>query len=187
MITNRGTGTRAGKSHGGTIKEEKGTGKTKDKATTGGINNKEGMTTTDQRNEATSREITDQGTPGTQEDFSSQEMEDFHWCAIDACRMDIWHGTVRTHHRRANQSRRSKSNLIKRGVKQVTTKNKEARVEEDAVRLQTQKRVEETNAKQAAEIQVKEEPAVDLSDLRGCEIKMTLEQLLWLVPRFREG
>jgi hypothetical protein len=27
----------------------------------------------------------------------------------------------------------------------------------------------------------------DISDLAGIQIKMTLEQLLWLVPRFREG
>ena len=70
MITNRGTGTRAGQSHGGTIKEEKGTDKRKDKETTDG-SNKDRMTTTNQRNEANSGEITDQGTPGIQGDFSS--------------------------------------------------------------------------------------------------------------------
>ena len=64
MITNRGTGTKAGKSLGGTIKEEKRTGKTEDKAATDG-SNKEGMITTDPRNEATSREIMNQGTPYT--------------------------------------------------------------------------------------------------------------------------
>ena len=57
----------------------------------------------------TSRETTDQGTPGKQEDFNSQEMEDFHWCAIDASRIDIWHETVHTHDRRANWSSRSRS------------------------------------------------------------------------------
>ena len=47
--------------------------------------------------------------------------------------------------------------------------------------------MEEANARQAAEIPEKEEPAADLSDLTDCQITMTLEQLLRLVPRFRAG
>ena len=60
-------------------------------------------------------------------------------------------------------------------------------MEQDAVRLQTQEWVEEANAKLATEIPVEEEPAVDLSNLTGCQIMMTLEHLLRLVPRFRAG
>ena len=47
--------------------------------------------------------------------------------------------------------------------------------------------MKEANARQAAEILDKEEPATEVADLAGCQITMTLEQLLRLVPRFREG
>ena len=53
--------------------------------------------------------------------------------------------------------------------------------------MQTREWVEEANAKQAAEIPEKEELAADLSDLAGYHIMMTLEQLLRLVLRFRDG
>ena len=47
--------------------------------------------------------------------------------------------------------------------------------------------MEEANARQAAEIPEKEEPAADLSEPTDCQITMMLEQLLRLVPRFRAG
>ena len=47
---------------------------------------------------------------------------------------------------------------------------------------------EEKNAKQTADIRVEQdEPAIDLTDLAGCQITMTLEQLLRFDPRFTEG
>ena len=57
-------------------------------------------------------------------------------------------------------------------------------VEQDAIRLQTREWVEEENAKPAAEILEKEEPTVDLANVIGCEITVTLEQLVQLFPRF---
>ena len=80
--------------------------------------------------------------------------------------------------------------MITPAVQQVTTRSKakqDAWVEQDAVRLQTKEWVEEANARQAVEIPEKEGAAADLSDLAGCQITMTLEQLLRLVPRFRDG
>ena len=51
-----------------------------------------------------------------------------------------------------------------------------------------QKWVEEARAKQATEILAEPKAqAVDLTELAGCQIMMTLEQLLRLVPRFSEG
>ena len=85
----------------------------------------------------------------------------------------------------------SQVNMFTSSIQQVTTQSKaknDASVEKDADRKQTQEWVEEANAKEAAEIQgEKEGPAADLSDLLGCQITMTLEKLLRLVRRFREG
>ena len=81
-------------------------------------------------------------------------------------------------------------NMITPVVQQVTTRNKAKQytwAEQDAVRLQTQQWVEEANARSAAEIPEKEEPAMDLAELTDCQIMMTLEQLLRLVPRFLAG
>ena len=80
--------------------------------------------------------------------------------------------------------------MITPSVQQVTTRSKTKQgtwAEQDAVRLQTQHWVEEANARNAEEIPEKEEPAMDLAELTGCQITMTLEQLLRLVPRFRAG
>jgi hypothetical protein len=79
--------------------------------------------------------------------------------------------------------------------------------EQDRVHEQARQWVEEANAQQGAEMQTKgdqciakgkevlmdaKEPASsevdpDISDLAGLQVTMTLEQLLRLVPRFREG
>jgi hypothetical protein len=79
--------------------------------------------------------------------------------------------------------------------------------EEDRVREQAQQWVEEANVQQNAEMQTQgaqrtangkavlteaTEPSSsgvepDISDLAGIQVTMTLEQLLRLVPRFREG
>ena len=62
--------------------------------------------------------------------------------------------------------------MITLAIKQATTRSKAKKdtgVEQDVVLLQMQQWVEEANAKQAAEIQVKEEQEVDLSDLTGSQ------------------
>jgi hypothetical protein len=92
----------------------------------------------------------------------------------------------------------------------VTTRNRartEQWAEQDRVREQAQHWVEEANVQQNAEMQTQgaqraaNDKAVlteaagtsssriepDISDLAGIQVTMTLEQLLWLVPRFREG
>jgi hypothetical protein len=92
----------------------------------------------------------------------------------------------------------------------VTTRNRartEQWAEQDHVCEQAQQWVEEENAQQNAEMQTQgaqrtangkavlmeaTEPSssgveLDISDLAGIQVTMTLEHLLRLVPRFREG
>jgi hypothetical protein len=100
--------------------------------------------------------------------------------------------------------------LITPAVQLITTRNRartEQWAEQDRVREQARQWVEEANVQQVAEVRAQRdqgsakgkeavtdatEPASsvadpDISDLAGIQVTMTLEQLLRLVPRFREG
>jgi hypothetical protein len=100
--------------------------------------------------------------------------------------------------------------LITPAVQLVRTRSRartEQWTEQDHVREQAQQWVEEANERQNTEIRVQESQRTangrriltdaagpstsgtepDISDLAGIQVIMTLQQLLWLVPRFREG
>jgi hypothetical protein len=110
----------------------------------------------------------------------------------------------------ASTSKGPSVSLITPAVQLVTTRNRartEQWADQDRVRQQAQNWVEEANAQNGAERRTQEaqraatgkavltdtagpsgngtEP--DISDLAGIQVTMTLEQLLRLVPRFRDG
>jgi hypothetical protein len=110
----------------------------------------------------------------------------------------------------ASTSKGPSVSLITSAVQLVTTRSRaqtEQWTEQDNVREKARQWVEVANSHQATEIQAQvtesttsggqanlesagtsgREIELDILDLASVQITMTLEQLLWLVPRFREG